>query len=417
MVFLDLEPYFVWSQISILGYRIYTATILLATLYMAWTVLHKKLKLHGSVPLQNVGSISVELLFLSMGILLLLLYQFFISGVATETAQPFNMAMICINLGLMLFSVQDHHMLRTVFRRCKTIFAITLVPSLVFYLLGLVGIEMPTVILDAEEGRALSNQYYELILGIAVRIRHTYSNLNRICGIYREPGFIGTIGALFLAGDRFNLKKRENQIIAVSCVCTFSLAFYLLVAIGFVATRLGKIRNRRRAINALSGVVAILLIYVIFMSVPFADGTPLDTLQERLIITETGLSGDNRFGDSIAAMNAYDQFIRGDFITVLFGYGSDNRVIQGTEMSIWQKVCSYKEYIFQFGMVGFVILVSWLISMVRLKYRNIPETKKWSVMVLLMVFLISIYQRPDVVRFHYFCLLFGGASNLALSEE
>lgn len=416
LVFLDLEPYFVWGQVSPVGYRIYTVVIFLTTLYMAWGFIHKRMRLSGIVPLQNVTSISRELFIASTGIVFLLLYQFFLSGHATQTAQPFNLSMLCIYIGLMLFSLQDHLTLKTVFSRCKTIFAITLIPSILFLLLSSFGIELPSFMLTAEEGRALTGQYYEAILGLSVHVRGQYSNLDRICGIYREPGFVGTVGALFLAGDNFNLKKRENQIIAIACVCTFSLAFYVLVAIGLILKGIGQINNRKRATRAMVAVLGFVLFYIIFMSVPFPIDSPFATLQERLIITESGLSGDNRFGDSIAAMLAYDQFIRGDFVTILLGYGVDNRVVQGTQINIWQKVCSYKEYIFQFGLIGFGMLISWLVTVVRKKYKMVSKTEKWEIVVLLLVFLISIYQRPNVARFHYFCLLFGGASNLALSE-
>lgn len=416
LVFLDLEPYFVWSHVNPLGYRIYTSVILITTLYMCWVVIHMKLRLSGITSIQNLTSIPLSLFLASAGSIVLLLYQFFLSGHATKTAQPFNLAMMCIHVGLMMFCIQDHYTLKEVFCYSKTIFAISLIPSLIFFVLNLLGVTLPAVHLAAEEGRATTGQYYETILGIAVRVR-SISGLNRICGLYREPGFVGTIGALYLAGDNFNLKKRENKVIAIAGLCTFSLAFVLMIVTGYLLHYLGKMGNRKKAIQGITGILCLLLVYFIFMSIPFPEGSMVDKFQERFIITEASLSGDNRFGGSLAAEKAYDQFIRGDIATILLGYGEDTRVVSGTQTSIWQKVSSYKEYIFTYGFIGFGLMIFWLTSSVYTKYKGLPESTKREILVLLLVFLISIYQRPNVARFHYLCVLFGGASNLTLLKE
>ena len=416
LTFLDMEPYFIWSHISQLGYRIYTIVAAVATLYMLWIAVHKRLNLSRMPSVHNVHSIPIGLFFASMGCLVLLFYQFFLSGRVTTTQQPFNLTRILFSIGFMMFILQDHIALKKVFCNVKTIFAITLVPSLIFFALEFIGVTLPTVRLAAEEGRAATGQFYEIIFGLAIRVRNN-SGLNRVCGIYREPGFVGTIGSLFLIGDNFNMKKKENCIIAISGLCTFSLAFFVMIGIGYLLRYFGKMKNRKKALQSMAGVLCLIFAYIIFMSIPLPNGSKLAVLQDRLIITEAGLSGDNRFGGSLTAERAYDQFIRGDIATILLGYGKDIRVIDGTNTSIWQKVSSYKEYIFYYGMIGFALLISWLVASVYTKYRGVPHHTGWAIMVLLTVFLMSIYQRPEVARFYYLCLLFGGASNLLLSEE
>ena len=133
-----------------------------------------------------------------------------------------------------------------------------------------------------------------------------------------------------------------------------------------------------------------------------------------MVITEDGLAGDNRFGSSEWAMEAYEDFLNGSIKEKLFGYGKDLRVIPGTKINIWQTVCSYKEYVFGFGFLGLGIMIFGFIATVIMKYRKIPRPQTWSIFVLLFVFLISIYQRYSVTSFRYYCVLFGGASNLAL---
>lgn len=415
LVFLDLEPYFVWSHVAPIGYRIYTVVAAVTILYMFLVVMHKRLRVSGMPSVQCVRSIPIELFFASMGCIVLLFYQFFLSGWVTETKQPFNLTRILFSVGFMMFILQDHITLKRVFCYAKTIFAISLVPSLVFFALELIGVSLPAVRLATEEGRAASGQFYEVILGIAVRIRSN-DGLNRICGIYSEPGFVGTVSALFLAGDNFNLKRKENRIIAISGLCTFSLAFVVMMVIGYLLHYLGKMKNRKKSMQGMTGVVCLLLVFFLFMSIPFPKGSALSELQARLVFSETFFN-EERFGGSTSAMRAYDQFIRSDAATILLGYGKDTRVVAGTKTSIWQKVCSYKEYIFYYGMIGFALLISWLVTSVYTKYRDAKGKTWWAILTLLVVFLCSVYQRPEVAYFYYLCLLFGGASNLLLLEE
>lgn len=415
LVFLDLEPYFVWSHVSPIGYRIYTVVAAVTILYMFWFVMHKRLRVSGMPSAQNVHSVPIALFFSSMGCIVLLLYQFFLSGHVTTTAQPFNLTRILFSVGFMMFILQDHITLKKVFCYTKTIFAISLVPSLVFFALEFIGLSLPAVRLATEEGRAASGQFYEVILGVAVRIRSN-DGLNRICGIYREPGFVGTVGALFLASDNFNLKKKENRIIAISGLCTFSLAFVIIMAIGYLLHYLGKMKKRKKSMQGMTGVLCLLLVFFLFMSIPFPKGSSLSEFQARLVFSEAFFN-EERFGGSTSAMRAYDQFIRSDAATILLGYGKDMRVVAGTKTSIWQKVTSYKEYIFCYGIIGFALLIFWLVTSVYAKYRGAKGNTWRAILTLLVVFLCSVYQRPEVARFYYLCLLFGGASNLLLSEE
>ena len=59
----------------------------------------------------------------------------------------------------------------------------------------------------------------------------------RACGFFNEPGFYGTIIALFLVIDGINLKKLDNVIILIAGVLTFSAAFYILL-IGYAILKL-----------------------------------------------------------------------------------------------------------------------------------------------------------------------------------
>ncbi|MBR7111963.1 MAG: hypothetical protein IKC75_03470 [Clostridia bacterium] len=417
LVFLDMRPYIVWSGFSVLGYRIYTALILVVTFYMGYRILSKKKVVVGpTVPdLTEKNKIHSSLLLASALIVILFFYEVFLSGVVTVTQQPFNMAMLCVHVGLMLFTLQDCNVLQRVFVATKNIFAIILIPAIFVFLLLQMGITVPSTSIVASEGINGAVRSYDLYLGLAVMIRQGgIEFLNRLCGLFEEPGFVGTMGVFFLLGDKLTLKKWQNVVILIACFFTFSLAFVFLLLIGLLLRLIGNLKQRTYFVLSLILIASLVVGYFIFMSLPLT-GT-LGELQARMVITEDGLVGDNRFGSSDLAVAAYDNFMKSDLRTRLFGYGQDNRVIPGTEISIWMKVHSYKEFIFGFGFIGFGILILALICTYAAKFLRTPRGKKWSLMVLLIVFLISIYQRYGVAKFHYFCVLFGGGANLALMD-
>ena len=419
LVFLDMDPFFTWSAFSPLGYRFYTGVIVVATAFMAYKVFVKKIVVTGMVPeLEDTTRVRLSLILASSMVVVLLLYEFYLSGVVTQTQQPVNMAMLCIHLGLMFFALQDCVCLRRVFLFTKTVFAISLIPAIFVFLLIQIGIIPPSTSIAAGEGVVAEARTYDLFFGAAVMIRqHGTDFLNRLCGVFLEPGFVGTMGVFFLLGDKLTLKKWQNVVILIACCFTFSLAFVLLLLIGIMLRLAGNLKNKTTFFFSILLIFALILGYFVFMSLPLDEDSMLGNLQSRMEITDEGLVGDNRFGSSVWAEEAYENFLQSDWKTRLFGYGVDARVIPGTEVSIWMYVHSYREFIFGFGYIGFGLLILALVWTFCEKFFRLPKGRKWSLFVLLVVFLISIYQRYMVANFHYYCILFGGAANLALMED
>ena len=417
LVFLDMQPFFIWSTVSPLGYRLYTVMIIVVTAFMALIVLHKKV-VSGVPDVTERTTVTLPLVLVSTLPVILFFYKVFASGVVTKTQQPFNLTMLCVHLGLMLFILQDHVTLASVFKITKTVFAISLIPALLVFLLRQVGIDVPAVLLSADAGKTETGQSYELYMGSAVMLRNMSGVLERLCGMYREPGFVGTIGVLYLLGDKFNLRKWQNLVIFAACVCTFSLAFFVLLILGGVLKAVFNMRNRRTFVLSIVAIVAIIVGYFSFMSLPLDPNSMWGQLQERMVITDEGLAGDNRFGGSSEyAQIAFDEFSQSDLNIQLLGYGEDTRLIPGTTTNIWQNVHSYKEYVFNFGYIGLLLLAAIFVFGVLVKYKGVTKKAKGSIIALLFVFVISIYQRYGVDTFCYFCVLFGGASNLALLPE
>ncbi len=416
LVFLDMQPYFTWSHISSLGYTLYTGMILVTTLEMVFLTVTKRFTVGGIPDLREDKKVPLSLVVASVGFVVLILYQMFFSGIVTHTAQPFNVAMILIHVGLMFFSLQDHISLQKVYIYSKKIFAITLIPAIIIFVLSLVGFPVPSVHLDADMGKLEAGQAYRLYMGLAVMLENASGELPRLCGLFREPGFVGTLGALYLLGDKFNLKKWENAVILIACIFTFSVAFYVLLILGLLLKKVMASNTKRGLISGMVAVGLTVVGYFVFLALPLPASSPLAEVQERLVITEDGLAGDNRMTEEYAVA-AYENWAESGTKNVLFGYGEDNRKVPGTNRTIWQKTHSIKEFIYNYGVLALVIMGLTFIFVTLIKYKGVKGIKKRYILVLLIVFLLSIYQRYAVCKFFYLCVLLGGASNLALQEE
>lgn len=144
------------------------------------------------------------------------------------------------------------------------------------------------------------------------------------------------------------------------------------------------------------------MIYIGFINIDFSDPT-LSTLQNRIIITESGLVGDNRTNDAFDAL--MDDFNRSDLYTRLFGAGDGaigeiqaSRNIDGS---------SYKCMIYNFGYVGYGLSIIWLVmyGIIQMKQKRSDRVQMFSLLVL---YLANMYQRPSVFYMGYLLIMFGG---------
>ncbi|KAF1086093.1 hypothetical protein SPSYN_00831 [Sporotomaculum syntrophicum] len=211
--------------------------------------------------------------------------------------------------------------------------------------------------------------------------------VSRMCGPFNEPGVVGTFAALLLIADQFNLRKIGNLILLVAGVLSFSLAFFILCA-GYVV--FCAITEKRKDLLAMIMVGLFLLVYLL----PYLRSVNpvVDELAARFEISGKGLAGDNRTN------RAYDAFFAVYMQTeerwLGLGTGVNDR---------FGATLSYKDLIIDYGLVGFACLMLGLLLL--------PMAGKWGerkCIYFVLLFLISIYQRPNVMTLSYLALLFGG---------
>ena len=216
---------------------------------------------------------------------------------------------------------------------------------------------------------------------------------DRLCGIFNEPGALGTICALlFIATFQYS-KNWEKALLLITGGLTYSAAFFVLV-FGYLVIYLFQ-KNVKYAVIA----VIIGLLFLLIPKIDFGNDA-LNLLASRLEITDSGFAGDNRIDAGYKA--GYEAMK--DTNDIYFGYGKDFEFAGNTS--------SYVKYIVQFGYIGFgLMMVQWVIAtMMRVKTRE--------QLIYILLFFISLYQRPaPITSILGFLLVFGGLAWMQQKER
>ncbi|MDY0276983.1 MAG: hypothetical protein RBQ97_02755 [Acholeplasma sp.] len=280
------------------------------------------------------------------------------------------------------------------------IFAISLIPGIIIMILLSLGINLPSQVLVPESSITASRVYFNNYFFAINMHSYTSGTQNVLQGIFDERGVVGTFAVLFLVADEYKLKGNiKNIIIFLSGILSLSLAFIVITGI-YLVFRLLKRHNWK----SLAKIVLIFVLYMMFIKIDFSNPY-LIYVQDRIEIIDGQLSGDNRVTPLFD--EAYSQYMHGDTVNVLFGYGigtaSQNTAIAGSS--------SYKIAIIDYGYIGFSLIVLWFSATILLLFEN-----KFSIILFLLVFIVSLYQRPNVMNIAYMVALFGGAANLAIKK-
>lgn len=110
--------------------------------------------------------------------------------------------------------------------------ALLLIPAIIEHIaVSFLGFETGSVYTQKcpiNEGR----NYY--IYKFNVYLVEIFSIIKRFFAFYDEPGVLGNISMVMLYIQKFNLKKWYNVVLLISGILSFSLAFYIAVAIYFI---------------------------------------------------------------------------------------------------------------------------------------------------------------------------------------
>jgi len=207
--------------------------------------------------------------------------------------------------------------------------------SMIAYFFVIAGGNLPYSIVRVPE-----NLFYPPFrnygLFILPDVQHNLDIIPRFRSIFTEPGHLGTISALLLYINRYELRKKRVLIIFISVIISFALAAYVLAILGYFIQLIAKSKRIFKSLLKIITVSALLIGIGVSFYVRYPENIVSILILSRFEHDETrGIQGNNRTTDD------FDHFYETQFLTstenilwgmnlseaeqwVLFGRGGNN---------------------------------------------------------------------------------------------
>jgi hypothetical protein len=301
--------------------------------------------------------------------------------------------MICA--GLVTIWMLHEEQQRLAFEKFHTIFCVIILVNVLAYslispgMLPSLGEIIPDHWLKQEVGMYYENYGISFVLhGLGNAMQVGSFLLYRMSAWFEEPGNVGTIAALLLAATDFKMDWK-GKVLLVGGVLSFSLAF-------FATAILYTLMKKPKAFFYLVGIL-------VFLGWCFQDNEFLSSkLFDRISISANGIAGDDRTGAGFDA--AFSQYATTP--SVWLGHDADHQLYK-----LQYNAASWKNLVWDYGIIGAALYLSVFALMFYRKTlgeQNGRFIKLKQMLPFLMVFVLSIYQRPYVLNASYF-LIFVGA--------
>ena len=394
---LSMNPYFVWETffngiLAYFTYIFYSLAILILLKYG----MKRRIRTNGLI---------------TMGLMLIIYcvtYLHSYSGVGIKNV----ISGALLFTFLTCFVLTESQLRCEIFEMYTKLFIISMIPGLVYYVLELFGVSLSIdtirsnnqILYDQSkdfESLGVSG-YYKVYLGAVMRVN---SN-TRFAGIYDEAGLVGTVCALLLAARGWKMKKNTlNKWLILFLLLSFSLAGYILGLVYFI---IKFIRQQQWKLLLILVCCSIGLMVLLNIS---TDISTINNLQNRFVVNKGMIFIVNN-RETSNYMKGFSQYLNSNLGTKMFGYGRGasvaNYLMNGSS--------SYRNLLYNFGIVGVLSMMYMLIhsyfSNIRWKIKN-----NWSAVVLFLLFIISMYQRPGVFFPFYFIILYGGQAFIGRKRE
>jgi len=205
-------------------------------------------------------------------------------------------------------------------------------------------------------------------------VRYKSVDFFRFYSVFDEPGVLGTLSAFILYGNKFNLRDWRNIAILIGGFFTYSMAFYILVIIGFTIINF---KSPKRMIVSLAFMVPLIVLGFRFLEDDIAFQ---DSVVDRMFNRETSSLVEER--TNIRTNQRYDMMMNS--IDCVFGLGYDK--IKSSELI---NGSSYKLFILEYGLIGLLIMIIAYIYIMQNR-RNIYNWGAYAIIFL------SFLQRPKI---------------------
>lgn len=272
--------------------------------------------------------------------------------------------------------------------------------SLVGWCFYLIGIPLPHYY--SETSDFYTHEVYYLFIAGANNILEEL--LPRFCGMFLEPGHVGSTSCLLLFINKFNFKNKSNFIYLLSIIFSLSLAAYCLLFIGLCLHFFLKGVHIVKYILFMGAFAGIFCVFGLTYN--GGDNILNEKILSRLVVVDGELSGDNRTSMLFDAY--YEDWLKhGDVIN---GYGKKAYGEGSEATNILHGCASFKRFFFINGIIG-VILVGVLYWSLFYKFRS---SQGWGFFIL---FVICNMIRDYPFRLMWLYLFILGSVVLSLPEK
>lgn len=222
----------------------------------------------------------------------------YVVGISVLLSLGFNPILaISLPLSSSLIALLDREQLLSISELFKKVLAIVLLPGLLLWVLhvfsgdlniGRLGSLPPNLISEIKADYGVTYALYPFSIRIeTVALDLYFSGMYRFQSVFDEPGFLGTICALYLASQGINKFDKYSLIILLAGLASFSLAFYFIYFLFFLMVG---VKNIKTFFYILS--IFFLALTPIFLHTDIIDSFILS----RIHISDAGIVGDNRTG-------------------------------------------------------------------------------------------------------------------------
>lgn len=283
-------------------------------------------------------------------------------------------------------------------------YTITLVPALIIHILKLVfSIDFPAHEIINLRGEMYTTHYFLYFFD--------KWNYIRFCGIYDEPGVIGSFSYLFLLFLNDDLTKFQKIIIWLSGL--FSISFFFLATSPLII--IVNLYKKRKFLKILLISCSIL---VLALFTPIIIKTVLNnsnesqiyqdlvfhTLKTRFNIDENSNSINSIKTNRLNSDNyTFNEFKNDNWATILFGNfttTSSREFGEKTEGGLGLEI-----YLYQYGIFMFIytIFLAFIIG-----YLPVPNNFTYSIYSFFFT-IICLYQKPFLYKIEFIIILYSGA--------
>ena len=268
--------------------------------------------------------------------------------------------------------------------------------SLIAFILVQNGFPLPYHIITTQEDRIAS---YPPFKNYILFINSTRSLVvERFRSIFTEPGHLGTISALFLFVNKYEIKRKSVLVIFIALLMTVSLSAYVLSFLGYLIYIVANSKRLYKTVTMILLFSSVIVTAGYYLSIRYPDNLLNRRILLRLALDEDkGIAGNNRTTAN------FDYYYETQFLTshqsILFGKKMDENerysILSGGNNS-------YRVFMFQNGAISMILLFLMYFSIVAVK----PSRLGFG---LLLLYCISFTQRTQTPLWAMQLFLFVGA--------